>query len=121
VPSRLRAKRAACRSVAYWLRLFHRLGETKEQHFRGKLIAAAATWPPRCRSRGSAPAFYYRLCSDVITTPSLAEQLRQRPEELHHLVEFLADRSAGADEPPGGGRRDTESSAKSNSATAAAL
>ncbi len=36
--------------------------------------------------------FYYRLCSDMITTPSLAEQLRDRPEDRHNLVLFIARR-----------------------------
>jgi DNA-binding NtrC family response regulator len=39
--------------------------------------------------------FYYRLCSDLIVTPSLAEQLRAAPGERHALVVFIARRVAG--------------------------
>jgi DNA-binding NtrC family response regulator len=41
------------------------------------------------------PDLYYRLCSDVIETPSLAAQLRDDPGELGHLLRFLAERVAG--------------------------
>ena len=42
--------------------------------------------------------FYYRLCSDLITTPSLGDQLADSPEALHQLVCHLAQRIAGQDE-----------------------
>jgi DNA-binding NtrC family response regulator len=41
--------------------------------------------------------FYYRLCSDLIVTPALHEQLRESPEVLHALLLFLAQRLAGAE------------------------
>ncbi len=41
---------------------------------------------------------YYRLCSDVIETPSLAAQLRDAPEELGQLLRFLGRRIAGDEE-----------------------
>jgi DNA-binding NtrC family response regulator len=42
--------------------------------------------------------FYYRLCSDLIVTPSLAEQLANAPGERRHLVLSIARRVAGDDE-----------------------
>ena len=33
---------------------------------------------------------YYRLCADQVVTPSLAEQLADRPEDLPELVRFIA-------------------------------
>jgi len=38
---------------------------------------------------------YYRLCSDIIVTPSLAEQLHAAAGERGALVRFLAGRVAG--------------------------
>ena len=40
---------------------------------------------------------YYRLCSDLITTTPLREQLADAPEDLHTLVLFAAERIAGDD------------------------
>jgi DNA-binding NtrC family response regulator len=40
---------------------------------------------------------YYRLCSDVISTPSLDEQLRDSPSVLRELVLFIAKRVARTD------------------------
>ena len=39
--------------------------------------------------------FYYRLCSDIITTPSLHQQIKESPEVLWDLVGYLAQREAG--------------------------
>jgi DNA-binding NtrC family response regulator len=41
---------------------------------------------------------YYRLCADLITTPSLRERLRDSPAELGILLRFVAERVAGAGE-----------------------
>jgi transcriptional regulator with PAS, ATPase and Fis domain len=42
--------------------------------------------------------FYYRICSDLIATPSLEEQIRDAPDEFGHLIEQLALRIAGEEE-----------------------
>jgi len=39
--------------------------------------------------------FYYRLCSDIITTPSLHQQIKEAPEVLWDLVGYLSQREAG--------------------------
>ena len=41
---------------------------------------------------------YYRLCSDVVHTPSLRDQIAGNAEELAHLVGVLLQRSLGADD-----------------------
>ena len=41
--------------------------------------------------------FYYRLCSDLVTTPSLQEQLRETPQVLRELLIFIARRVVGAE------------------------
>jgi DNA-binding NtrC family response regulator len=40
---------------------------------------------------------YYRLCSDQIVTPSLAEQLADSPQVLNELIVYMARRVAGAE------------------------
>ncbi|NQT15823.1 MAG: hypothetical protein HQ582_23915 [Planctomycetes bacterium] len=35
---------------------------------------------------------YFRLCADMVTTPSLREQLAQVPDDLPNLVRFVAGR-----------------------------
>jgi len=77
-------------------RAFQRLGDTATRHFAGRILAAtnrdlAATSQFR-------RDFYYRLCSDVITTPSLREQLAGNDDELRHLVLHVATNVAGAEE-----------------------
>ena len=77
-------------------RTFQALGDTTERHFHGKLIAATNRDLARAMQAGHFRAdFYYRLCSDVIMTPSLEEQLREAPEALHELLVFIAQRVVG--------------------------
>jgi len=80
-------------------RAFHRIGETRERPFQGKLIAATnrdlALEIDAGRFRED---LFYRLCGDVIETPSLAAQLRETPGELGHLLRVLAARVAGEEE-----------------------
>ena len=35
---------------------------------------------------------YYRLCADMIHTPTLREQIADRPDDLQYLAEFFARR-----------------------------
>jgi DNA-binding NtrC family response regulator len=80
-------------------RTFQRLGDTRDRQFSGKIIAATnrdlAREMPAGRFR---PDLYYRLCSDLIVTPSLQEQLRDSPGERPALVRFIAQRVAGESE-----------------------
>ena len=77
-------------------RTFQRLGETDERQFTGKIIAATnRDLALEMKARRFREDFYYRLCSDIITTPSLREQLADTPEDLHNLVIFIATRLAG--------------------------
>ena len=74
-------------------RTFQRLGETEDRRFEGKLIAATnrdlAAGMREGRFRDD---LYYRLCSDIVTTPSLHEQLRESADELRNLTAFIARR-----------------------------
>ena len=82
-------------------RTFQRIGDTAEQRFEGKLMAATnRDLAALMADRRFREDLYYRLCSDMITTPSLYELLRERPEELHQLIMFIARREIdeGAEE-----------------------
>ncbi len=72
-------------------RRFNRLGETEELIFRGKIISATNRDLERQMRTGQfREDFFYRLCSDVVRTPSLDEQLRADPEELGRLLDHIA-------------------------------
>jgi transcriptional regulator with PAS, ATPase and Fis domain len=79
-------------------RTFHPVGDTASRQFQGKLIAATnrnlAADIQKGRFRED---LYYRLCSDQITTPSLAEQIAGAPSLLQELVVYMARRIAGAE------------------------
>jgi transcriptional regulator with AAA-type ATPase domain len=81
-------------------RTFHRLGDSEPRKFGGKVIAATHRNLSRALREGSfREDLYYRLCSDVIKTPSLYEQLLGEADELHHLVAVLIQRSLGTCDP----------------------
>ncbi len=82
-------------------RTLQRLGDTKPLRFRGKIMAATnRDLAHEIQAGRFREDFYYRLCSDIIATPSLADQLRESPEELPNLILFLARRLVGDEEAP---------------------
>ncbi|MGH7804091.1 MAG: sigma 54-interacting transcriptional regulator [Candidatus Binatia bacterium] len=84
------------------MRTFQRLGETTDREFRGKVIAATnRDLADEIRAGRFREDFYYRLCSDRIETPSLAEQIRDSPGDLANLVLFIARRIVGTEEARG--------------------
>ncbi|HEX6885858.1 MAG TPA: sigma-54 factor interaction domain-containing protein [Planctomycetota bacterium] len=77
-------------------RRFQRLGDTRARDFRGKLISATNRDLAAELAAGRFRAdLYYRLCSDHVETPSLAEQVRGDADELLRLVTFIARRQVG--------------------------
>jgi hypothetical protein len=77
-------------------RQFQRLGDTRSQPFRGKVIAATNRDLAReMRDGRFREDFYYRICSDIVTTPPLHELLAGSPRELRDLLLFIARRVAG--------------------------
>jgi DNA-binding NtrC family response regulator len=77
-------------------RTFHRVGDTQTVPFLGKFIAATHRDLPLEIARGRfRQDLYYRLCGDMIVTPSLYEQLAECPEDLHELVLFIARQVVG--------------------------
>ncbi|MBL8811212.1 MAG: sigma-54-dependent Fis family transcriptional regulator [Planctomycetaceae bacterium] len=77
-------------------REFFRVGETEPRQFKGKVIAATnrdlASEIVAGRFRQD---LFYRLCSDVLRTPSLREQLDDTPGDLPHLVRIIAAKCLG--------------------------
>jgi DNA-binding NtrC family response regulator len=79
-------------------RTFHTVGETAARRFRGKLIAATNRDLSTAMRQGRfREDLYYRLCSDLVTTPPLAEQIAGAPAVLRELVYYMAQRVAGAE------------------------
>jgi hypothetical protein len=80
-------------------RSFQRIGETEERRFDGKLVAAThRDLSAEMRSGRFRPDLYYRLCADVVRTPTLREQLAGSRDELASLTLVLARRVVGPDE-----------------------
>ena len=91
-------------------RCFVRVGETTDRPraFLGKIIAATNRDLDAAIREGRFRAdFYHRLCDDHIMTPSLAEQLDDRPQDLPELVRFLANQLLGELTPGRDGSLDT--------------
>ena len=77
-------------------RTFQRLGDTADRVFPGKLVAATNRDLGVAMRAGRFRAdLYYRLCADLILTPTLQEQLHDAPGELGTLLRFIAQRVAG--------------------------
>lgn len=80
-------------------RSFQRLGETQEKRFEGKVIAATnRDLGEEMRAGRFREDLFYRLCADSIQTPSLAERLKDSPQELGVLVRHLTHQMMGEGE-----------------------
>jgi len=80
-------------------RVFQRIGDSAERRFEGKVIVATNRDLAREMQEGRfRQDLYYRLCSDLIVTPSLHDQIEDSPEQLHNLLLFITRRVAGPDE-----------------------
>ena len=80
-------------------RVFQRIGDPSERRFEGKVIAATNRDPAEEMQEGRfREDLYYRLCSDIIVTPSLKEQIAGSPGQLFNLLLFITRRVAGPDE-----------------------
>lgn len=78
-------------------RRFQRLGDTEDRTFQGKLIAATNRDLGRAMQRSEfREDLYYRLCADVVRTPSLHQQITEEPGDLANLVAFAVSRTFSA-------------------------
>jgi DNA-binding NtrC family response regulator len=72
-------------------REFSPVGDTKPRRFAGKFIAATNRDLAAEITKGNfREDLYYRLCADIIHTPTLQEQLLDRPEDLLELTHYIA-------------------------------
>jgi len=79
-------------------REFTPAGDTQPRRFAGKLIAATNRDLPTAISEGKfREDLYYRLCPDLIETPSLAQQLEESPGVVEELVEAMSGENGGDD------------------------
>lgn len=77
-------------------RTFSAVGDTTLHSFQGKLIAATnRDLPTKIRAGRFREDLYYRLCADLIQTPSLADQIRDSPRVLHELLLYMTQRTVG--------------------------
>jgi DNA-binding NtrC family response regulator len=77
-------------------RTFYPVGDTAGRQFRGKLITATNRDLAALMQQGRfREDLYYRLCSDQVTTPALAEQIADSSGVLRELVRYMARRVAG--------------------------
>jgi transcriptional regulator with AAA-type ATPase domain len=77
-------------------REFSRLGETRVRSFPGKIIAATnRDLGAEIRAGRFREDLYYRLCSDLVTAPSLEQRVADDPGELRYLIFFIAQRLVG--------------------------
>ena len=74
-------------------REFNRIGEEKVREFKGKLIAATnRNMCDEIREGNFRQDLYYRICSDQIATPGLAEQIQSSSDALKDLIDFISNR-----------------------------
>jgi DNA-binding NtrC family response regulator len=77
-------------------RRFSPVGDTAVREFQGKLIAATnRNLPLEVQEKRFREDLYYRLCADLIETPSLADQIKSDPEVLQGLLRYMTRRVVG--------------------------
>jgi transcriptional regulator with AAA-type ATPase domain len=77
-------------------RRFSAVGDTALREFQGKLIAATnRDLTVEIRAGRFREDLYYRLCADLVRTPSLREQIDDSPEVLRDLLLFMVRRVVG--------------------------
>ncbi len=77
-------------------RRFSAVGDTAPREFQGKLIAATnRDLPTEIRAGRFREDLYYRLCADLVRTPSLREQIDDSPAVLRDLLLFMVRRVVG--------------------------
>ncbi len=79
-------------------RRFAAVGDTALRQFQGKLIAATnRELPAEIRAGRFREDLYYRLCADLIRTPSLAEQIADTPGVMSELLRYMTVRTVGGE------------------------
>ncbi len=79
-------------------RTFSPVGSHEILRFCGRVIAATNKPLDKLRQHGNfRDDFFYRLCSDVITVPSLRQRLQEDPGESNELLKHIIKRLTGRD------------------------
>jgi DNA-binding NtrC family response regulator len=74
-------------------REFQRVGETNSRSFRGKIVAATnRNLANEIEQKRFRDDLYFRLCADIVHTPTLREQLSESPGDVVTLLSFLTRR-----------------------------
>lgn len=77
-------------------RIFTPVGGHSHKRFKGRVIAATNRSIDELRGQGNfRDDFFYRLCSDVITVPTLHQRIEELPSELEQMVNLLVIRITG--------------------------
>lgn len=76
-------------------RIFNPVGSRKSSRFEGRVIAATNRPLEQVRNGLFREDFYYRLCSDIITVPSLRRRISEDPHELSLLLRITLKRLIG--------------------------
>ncbi len=77
-------------------RVFAPVGSHTSHRFKGRLIGATNQDPATLIEQGKfREDFYFRLCTDTITMPSLRKRIDQYPEELELLASHLVNKIVG--------------------------
>jgi len=81
-------------------RSFSAVGSSRILHFSGRVIGATNQDIDRLRQQGKfRDDFYFRLCSDTITIPSLRRRIEEDAGELELLANHLLTRIVGCPQP----------------------
>lgn len=81
-------------------RIFVPVGSHQQRRFRGRVIAATNRSVHEIREKHILrDDFFYRLCSDIITVPSLRQRIQEDPEELDDLIYYTIERMIGQTSP----------------------
>ena len=77
-------------------RIFNRVGDLRDRPFRGRVIAATNLPAEQLiEGRAMRKDFFYRLCSDLIVVPPLAQRIHENPNELEDLLQVVVQRIVG--------------------------
>lgn len=80
-------------------RTFQRVGDWKVRHFEGKIVAATnRNLAEAIRAGSFREDLYFRLCADIIATPTLREQIDSDAGALDSIVLHLAKGMVGPEE-----------------------
>jgi DNA-binding NtrC family response regulator len=81
-------------------RVFSPVGDHQKTRFQGRVIAATNRPISEIRKRGLfRDDFFYRLCSDLITVPTLRQRIQEDPSELDDLLTHTIERIVGKPSP----------------------